>query len=80
MAGAPELIFVGIDVSKATLEVALNDRDKTQTFSNDEPGLKSLLAMLTEMRERVGVVLLEAPVGWSSRRRRCCARMVWPSW
>lgn len=63
MAGAPELIFVGIDVSKATLEVALNDRDKTQTFSNDEPGLKSLLAMLTEMRERVGVVLLEATGG-----------------
>ena len=63
MAGAPELIFVGIDVSKATLEVALNDRDKTQTFSNDEPGLKSLLAMLAEMRERVGVVLLEATGG-----------------
>ena len=63
MTDAPELIFVGIDVSQATLEVVLNDRDKTQTFSNDEPGLKSLLAMLTEMRERVGVVLLEATGG-----------------
>jgi len=63
MADAPELIFVGIDVSKATLEVALNDKDKTHTLSNDEPGVKSLLATLTGMRERVAVVLLEATGG-----------------
>ena len=63
MTDAPELIFVGIDVSQATLEVALNDKDKTQTLTNDEPGLKSLLALLTAIRERVGVVLLEATGG-----------------
>ena len=31
MTDASELIFVGIDMSKATLEVALDDSAKTQT-------------------------------------------------
>lgn len=63
MTDAPELIFVGIDVSKDTLEVALDDRAKTCTLGNDEAGLKKLLAMLGAVRERVALVLLEATGG-----------------
>lgn len=63
MTDAPELIFVGIDVSKDTLEVALDDRAKTCTLGNDEAGLKNLLAMLGAVRERVALVLLEATGG-----------------
>ena len=35
MTNASELIFVGIDVSKDTLEVALDDSAKTQTLGNE---------------------------------------------
>lgn len=60
MTDASEPIFVGIDVSKATLEVALDDKAKTQTFGNDSAGLQALLAQLDSVRDRVAVVLLEA--------------------
>lgn len=63
MTDAPELIFVGIDVSKDTLEVALDDSAKTRTLGNDEAALKKLIAMLDAVRERVAVVLLEATGG-----------------
>ena len=38
-----EFNFVGIDVSKDTLELALNDKGKTQNLSNTEVGIKSLI-------------------------------------
>jgi transposase len=63
MTDALEPIFVGIDVSQATLEVALDDRAKTHTFGNDEAGLKALLASLETVRKRVAVVVLEATGG-----------------
>ncbi len=63
MTNACELIFVGIDVSKATLEVALDDKSKTQTLGNDEAGLKELIARLKELGDKVAVVLLEATGG-----------------
>jgi transposase len=63
MTNALEPIFVGIDVAKETLQVALDDRAKTHTFSNDEAGLKALLSLLEAERERVAVVLLEATGG-----------------
>ena len=63
MTNALESIFVGIDVSKDTLEVALDDRSKTCTLGNDEAGRKALLAMLEAVRERVALVLLEATGG-----------------
>jgi transposase len=63
MTNANELIFVGIDVSKATLEVALDDTSKTRTLSNDDKGLKALLDELKAVAERVAVVLLEATGG-----------------
>jgi transposase len=63
MTNASELIFVGIDVSKATLEVALDDSAKTQTIGNDAAGVQALLAQLEPVKDRVAVILLEATGG-----------------
>lgn len=63
MTNANELIFVGIDVSKATLEIALDDNSKTRTLSNDEKGLRALVDELNTVAARVAVVLLEATGG-----------------
>lgn len=63
MTDAAESIFVGIDVSKATLEVALDDKGRTQTLVNDEAGLKALLAVLQAHKHCIAVVLLEATGG-----------------
>lgn len=63
MTDAGELIFVGIDVSKTTLEVAMDDKGKTRTLGNDTTGLKALVAELSAMKHRVAVVLLEATGG-----------------
>jgi transposase len=63
MTDAFEPIFVGIDVSKETLEVALDDKSKTQTYGNNEAGLKELITRLKALGNRVAVVLLEATGG-----------------
>jgi transposase len=57
------LIFVGIDVSKDTLEVALHDSGKTQCLGNNEEGIKALLGQLKAVSNQVAVVLLEATGG-----------------
>lgn len=62
-----EAIFVGIDVSKDTLEVAWDDTRKTLTFSNDEAGIQALLACIKAAQSaggRVGAVVLEATGGF----------------
>lgn len=51
-----ELIFVGIDVSKDTLELALDDKGKTRNLSNDEAGIKSLLAIIKAAPSGAGVI------------------------
>jgi len=61
---ASELIFVGIDVSKNTLEIALNDKAKTECISNDEKSIVALVKKLTSPSEKIGVVLLEATGGF----------------
>jgi len=58
-----ELIFVGIDVSKATLEIALDDSAKTHCLGNDAAGVDALIAKLRSLQDRVAVVLLEATGG-----------------
>lgn len=58
-----EAIFVGIDVSKDTLEVALGESAKTQTLGNNETGIAALLAQLKPLSSRIAVVLLEATGG-----------------
>jgi len=55
-----ELIFVGIDVSKETLEVALDDKSKTQTIANTDAGIKALVKQLVPLSGQIGVILMEA--------------------
>lgn len=58
-------LFVGIDVSKDTLEVATFPATKALTFSNDEAGWVELLAHLRGLRP--ALVVLEASGGYQSR-------------
>ena len=75
MTSASELIFVGIDVSKATLELALDDSAKTQTLGNDDVGVTAVIDRLEPVRDRVAVVLLEATGGLEHRAAvALCAR------
>lgn len=62
-------IFIGIDVCKDTLEIALDDRSKTQTFENHPEGIARLVKLVTSCTGPIGVVLLEATGGLE----RACA-------
>ena len=59
-----EEMFVGIDVSKDGLDVALDDQGKTRHFANDEAGIAQLLGMLGVAEVKVGAVVLEATGGF----------------
>jgi transposase len=59
--GAP-LGFAGIDVSKATLELALVDGGKTTVFEQDACGIRKLLAQLKALGP-LGAIVLEATGG-----------------
>ncbi len=61
---ASELMFVGIDVSKDGLDVALDDKGQTRHFSNDEAGIAQLLALLGTAEAKVGAVVFEATGGF----------------
>lgn len=67
MTNSSELIFVGIDVAKATLELALDDNSKTQCFGNDDAGVQAVIGKLKPVGNRVAVVLLEATGGLEQR-------------
>ena len=58
-------IFVGIDVSKAWLEVAVHEQKEPYRFSNDEAGIASLAKMLKNLKPKL--VVLE-PTGGSEMR------------
>lgn len=62
-----ELIFVGIDVAKDTLEVALDDKSKTQCLANAEADIAALVKQLSPLAEQIGVVVLEATGGLERR-------------
>ena len=55
-------VTVGIDVAKATLEVAISGHAKTLAFANDEAGCAALLAELSG--RSVALVLFEATGGF----------------
>jgi len=59
-----ELIFVGIDVSKDTLEVALDDQSKTQCIANTDADIAALVKKLAPRSEQIGVIVLEATGGF----------------
>ena len=48
MGASLESDFVGVDVSKARLEVAFRGQAKTAQFANSEQGVAALLAALKE--------------------------------
>ena len=62
-------IFIGIDVSKDTLEIALDNSSPTQTFENHPEGIARLVKLVTSCSRPIGVVLLEATGGLE----RACA-------
>ena len=55
-------VNVGVDVAKATLEVAISGQDNTLAIANDEAGCAELLAELSNLN--VGLVLFEATGGF----------------
>jgi transposase len=57
-------LFVGIDVSKATLDVALGSDGEVVQFPNDEGGIGQLLAQLAELAPTL--VVMEATGGYES--------------
>lgn len=64
MMNASELIFVGIDVSKDSLELATDEKGKTLCLSNNEDGINKLLAAIKHAGGNVGAVVLEATGGF----------------
>jgi len=57
-----DVLFVGVDVSKASLEVALDDQRASEQFVNDGPGIAAVLARLQDLN--VALVLMEASGGF----------------
>lgn len=69
MIAPTDSIFIGIDVSKDTLEIALDNSCPTQTFENHSEGIARLVKLVTSCSRPIGVVLLEATGGLE----RACA-------
>jgi len=55
-------IFVGIDVSSQTLEIARHDESSTWQLANDPEGIESLAHQLGELKPEL--VVLEATGGY----------------
>lgn len=70
MTEVTEAVFVGIDVSKDTLELGLSDRAQTERFANTHQGVKELIKRLKGVA--VPLVLLEATGGME---RLCAASL-----
>lgn len=69
MTNPTDNLFIGIDVSKDTLEIALDNISPTQTFENHPEGIARLVKQVTSCKQSIGVVLLEATGGLE----RACA-------
>lgn len=63
MSTSSEQIFMGIDVSKATLDIAVRGEPKAQQFFNTDAGIAALLVSLKPRQERTAVILMEATGG-----------------
>jgi transposase len=63
MSEMPEQIFIGIDVSKDSLDVAFRGQAKTTPLANSESGIKELLALLSAHQSHIAVILMEATGG-----------------
>jgi len=56
-----EAVYVGIDVSKSCVDVAVRPTDQTWTISNDEPGIRDLVSRLKNLDP--AIVVLESTGG-----------------
>jgi len=63
MSEVSEQIFIGIDVSKDSLDVAIRGQATTRQFANSEVGIKALLGLLCEFKHASAVILMEATGG-----------------
>lgn len=63
MSASTEQIFIGVDVSKATLDVAIRGDSKAQQYANTETGIAALKAFLSASQSDVAVILMEATGG-----------------
>lgn len=63
MSATSEQLFIGIDVSKATLDLAVRGQAKAQQFANTDAGVGALVDSLATRKDRVAVVLMEATGG-----------------
>jgi len=57
-----QVFFVGIDISKATLDLAILPGERTLSLPNDEKGLQQLASMLAELAPQA--VVMEATGGF----------------
>jgi len=57
-----EEVFVGIDVAKASLDLARSNADGTVRFANDAPGIKKLLVLLRRLQPTL--IVIEATGGY----------------
>jgi transposase len=74
-------LTVGIDVAKATLEMALSNRLATSSHSNDEAGHAALLARLEQLRTQgahIALVVLEATGGFEAEVAWALQLAGWP--
>lgn len=62
MKNVPEPLYVGVDVAKETLEVALGPSGAVQSFANDTEGHDALVAVLK--KHTVALIVLEATGGY----------------
>jgi transposase len=65
-------LFIGIDVSKATLEVALDKTSKTHVLDNTPEGIAQLIVLIKQRSAAIGVILLEATGGFE---RECATAL-----
>lgn len=63
MSATSEQEFIGIDVSKATLDLAIRGQAKSRQFANTETGIAEMVASLAATQQGVAVVLMEATGG-----------------
>jgi transposase len=74
-------ITVGVDVAKATLEVALSSGAATLAHGNDQPGHAALLAQLAQLRDQgasIALVVLEATGGLEAEIAWALQLAGWP--
>ncbi len=64
-------IYAGIDVSKASLELAMGAQGTVLSFSNDPAGHKALLKALTGLQRTIGLVVLESTGGYEFECALC---------